>query len=95
MSGSNTSEKSSGRVVIPVLLAAYTFSPFIVQPFLRESAYSIRIIYFCSFLIPAVYFLAGTVVCFSRRAWLDAVGSAVFGCWSVAILPVAGRALSL
>lgn len=79
--------------MIPVLLAAYTFSPLIAGPFLRESAYSIRLIYFCSFLVPAVYFLASTAVCVFRSAWLDAVGSAFFACWSVIILSIVRKAL--
>ena len=93
MSGSDASEKKGGRVVIPVLLAAYTFSPLIAGPFLRESAYSIRLIYFCSFFVPVVYFLASAAVCFFRRAWLDAFGSVFFVCWSAVILSMARRAL--
>jgi hypothetical protein len=93
MIGSDASERKGGRVVIPVLLAAYTFSPFIAGPFLRESAYSIRLIYFCSFFVPAVYFLASAAVCFFRTAWLDAAGAAFFACWSVVVLSIARRAL--
>lgn len=79
--------------MIPILLAAYTFSPFIAGPFVRESAYSIRLTYFYSFFVPAVYFFAGTVVCVFRSAWLDAVGSAFFACWSVIILSIVRKAL--
>lgn len=93
MSGSNVSEEKSGRVLVPVLLAAYTFSPLGAAPFLRESEYSVRLVYVCSFFVPAVYFLASTAVCLFRRAWLDAAGAAFFACWSVVVLSIARRAL--